>query len=150
MRGFKFAALAGVIGFAVPVVVMAAATAARWAILASNEADRAYDLAWLPTNLAGAAIAFTFVFAGAGLATYAPNRTYRFLRTLGIVVLISIPSWWALAACGMAHTRYKGIEHPIIYPSEVLMLAIPPLVIACALGTLRSRRNVPQPREQVD
>ena len=36
--------------------------------------------------------------------------------------------------------RYKSIEHPLYYPSEVLFLALPPITVAAVLTLKRSWR----------
>lgn len=141
LRGIRAALLCGAIGGAAPILFVVTYTMGRWVIEGTSDFDRAYDLYRLPQVLVFPVIGTAFVFAAAGWATYAPKGSYRFARTLLLIAVISVPSWFALAGMGMAVPRYKSIEHPPIYPREALLLVVPPAVTAVVLTMLRSDRS---------
>jgi len=90
-------------------------------------------------------LAFPFLGCGAvgaatGWATRAPHGRHRIARTLVLVVLGSIPIVALLSRLKEPIHRYKSIEHPLYYPSEVLFLALPPITVAAVLTLKRCWR----------
>lgn len=140
LRGIGSALFLGVIGFLLPVLALLGFTALRWVVEGANDVDRRFDLAWLPEKAIFSAIGTGFVFAGAAWATFAPRGVHRFVRTLAIVFAVSVPTWYALAFAGMTVPRLKSIRHPLIYPREVLLLAVPPIVAGLVLAARRSSK----------
>jgi hypothetical protein len=141
VRGSCFALLFGIVGFVTPVVIVTGYTVLNWIIEGSGDVDRRYDLCLLPTKVVFPAVATAFVFAGAGWATFARRGRLRFVLMLALISTVSVPSWFVLAVIGMSPPRYKCIDHPLMYPSEVLSFAIPPLVTAVVLTMMRGNRR---------
>jgi hypothetical protein len=140
-RGGGFALLFGVVGFAAPILLFLLFTVLCWLLNGSSEFDRKYDLCGIPDKLIFPAIGTAWVFAGTGWTVFASRGKRRFLQTLTVMVLISIPSWYLLAGMGMSPTRYKGIDHPLIYPSEILLVAIPPSLTSLVISMKDSKRQ---------
>jgi hypothetical protein len=140
LRGAGFALLFGIIGFAAPIFMVVVFTVLGWLINGTREFDRNYDMRRLSETLIFPAVGTAWVFAGTGWAVFAPHRKHRFLRALLVITFTSIPFWYLLAFLGMSPRRYKGMEHPLIFPSEILLFAIPPLIIAFVLSMRRDKR----------
>jgi hypothetical protein len=49
--------------------------------------------------------------------------------------------WMLIAALELTPRRIKAVEHPVIYPSELVVLVAPPLATAIALTVARRRRH---------
>jgi hypothetical protein len=144
-RGIGFALLCGASGFFAPMIFGLSFTACRWWILGVNNFDRAYDLNLLTIYLAPPAIGTAIIFAASGWATFAPRGTFRFVRTLVTIAVISLPSWIVLAllleSLGLTAHRFKGDSRPLVEPLPVLLFAIPPTVTALILSVMRSLRG---------
>jgi hypothetical protein len=78
--------------------------------------------------------------ACAGWVTFAPARRFSFALSLVIIFLVSIPLIVVVRSLVDTPPRYKGVAHPQIYPSEVLVLMGPPIVVAAILTLVRVRR----------
>lgn len=139
-RGLLGASLGAVFGAVVPAAVVFGAATCWWEAWGKSDLDRAYDrYAVLPELCALAVVVGTF-FGCAGWATLAPREPRRFARTLAIIVATTLPLWYVIL--GVVHSmeltpvRYKGLEHPAWYPSEIvvatILLAIP-VAVAAAL-----------------
>ena len=137
LRGIGSALSLGVVGFLAPVLALLGFTALRWVVEGTSDFDRRFDLDWLPKKAIFPAIGTGFVFAGAAWASFAPCGVHRFARTLAIVFAVSVPSWYALAIAGMTVPRLKSIQHPLIYPREVFLLAAPPILAGLVLAARR-------------
>jgi hypothetical protein len=142
LRGTCFALLFGAIGFAAPILIVVVFTVLGWIIKGTREFDRKYDLHRLSETLIFPAVGTAWVFAGTGWAVFASRGNRRFMQTLALIASISVPLWYLLAAMGMSPTRYKGMEHPLIYPTEILLFALPPVVIAMVLSMNRSKKYI--------
>lgn len=129
-----------VIGMILPILVELAFILVRWVVQGSNELDRAYDLYWLPREIVFPGVGLGVVLGATGWATYAPNGKHRFAATFAIIFGISVPAWLILGSLGMTPPRYKAIEHPLLYPSEFLVIAIPPLIGAIVISSIRCRK----------
>ena len=112
-----------------PIIFGLSFTACRWWILGVNNFDRAYDLNLLTIYLAPPAIGTAIIFATSGWATFAPRGTFRFVRTLVTIAVISLPSWIVLAllfeSLGLTSHRFKGDSRPLVEPLPGLHFAIP-------------------------
>jgi H+/Cl- antiporter ClcA len=154
LRGLAAALGFGAVGFLVPVVLGLGYTVLRWWLEGSTDWDRAYDLRWLPFQLAGPAIGVALVLGCAGWATYAPSGSYRFTRTLATVFAIAVPSWLVIASVADALDESRRwhtttVQRPV-EPSTVLFLAVPPIAAAIVLTTWRSRRPEPHGDERTE
>lgn len=70
--------------------------------------------------------------AAAAFATYAPDGKHPFLPTFATVFVIGLFGVVFLAMLSpipLSPQYTKGIDHPPIYPSEIVLLALPPLTI---------------------
>jgi hypothetical protein len=141
LRGFGFALLFGAVGFAAPIIVLVSLTLLNWTFTGASDFDRKYDVDRLPEKLTYPAFVVSWVFAATGWATFAPRRHYRFTKTLFMITVISVPLWYVLGSMGMSPPRYKGIDHPLFYPSEILLFVIPPPLIAAILSIIRCKKQ---------
>jgi hypothetical protein len=89
----------------------------------------------VPLALWGAAVG-----ACAGWAAAAPGGAYTPSGSLVVVVLCALPLWAVLLALDLTPHRYKGGEHPAVYPSEALVLVGPPVVVSGVVTLIRARR----------
>ena len=55
----------------------------------------------------------------AGVVTYTPTRHVGFAKNLAILAVTTLPLAAILGTLGMAHPRYKSVDHPPMYVSEV-------------------------------
>ena len=138
-RGMVAALLFGLIGFLSPILILVSVTFCRWFLEGAPAMDRAADLRRLPEQLAFMAIGAAFVFAAAGWTTYAPRGNFKFAWTLRKIFVLTVASWYLLRALGILQPRCKIEVQPLIYPSEVLILGLPPLLIAAVLTLIRCK-----------
>jgi hypothetical protein len=104
-----------------------------------HEYDLRSNLAWWQMHaLPGIPIIPMLLFF-AGVVTYMPARHVGFAKTLAILVVTTLPLAGILGALGMAHRRYKGIDHPPMYISEVFMFLVPIAAVSFLLIYTRSR-----------
>ncbi len=80
------------------------------------------------------------VCACAGWATFAPAGKYSFAWSLAIIFVGSLVAWMVLGWMELTPRRYKGVDHPAFYPSELLVLIVPPSLAAAFLTMIRVRR----------
>ena len=85
------------------------------------------------------AVGCAAVCACAGWATYAPSGTHRFVVSLGFIFLVSLMSWYVLSWTALM-PFYKGMEHSVFYPNELIAMIGPPIVAAALLTAFRIRR----------
>lgn len=102
----------------------------------------------LVDGMAYPAVGCAVICACAGWATFAPAGKHSFAWSLAIIFLISVPLWAAIGWMELTPRRYKGLVHPMYYPSELLALFGPPTVVAMALTLIRIRR-LPRPGQLV-
>lgn len=91
--------------------------------------------------------AFPVALLGAcvGLANWLPSGQYRFVRTFIVVGTASIVLWGVtFATCNMFEVhpkRFKGMNHPVYYPSELLAFLIPPIVVTLVCVLVRHQHE---------
>jgi hypothetical protein len=146
LRGLYGAILGAVFGAVVPAAIVLAGAACWWHAWGSAEIDRAYDRHAVLPDIPGLVVVGATLFACAGWATLAPRGRHRFTRTLTIVVAITVPLWcvvgWVVRSMELTPVRYKGIEHPAWYPSEMavaIVCLVIPIVVAAVLTAVRGR-----------
>jgi hypothetical protein len=83
------------------------------------------------------------VFACSGWAAHAPRPPRRIASSALIIAGASLVLWTLIAALELTPRRIKAVEHPAIYPSELVALATPPLATAVALTVAWRRRKGP-------
>jgi len=144
LRGLCGATLSAVVGAVAPAAIVLGGTACWWYAWGSSEIDRAYDHHAVLPDIPGLVVVGATVFACAGWATLAPRGTHRFARTLAIVVAITVPLWcvvgWVVRSMELTPVRYKGVEHPAWYPSEMtvaFVCLVIPIVVAAVLTAVR-------------
>jgi hypothetical protein len=140
-RGLFGAISGAVIGAVAPAALAMGFTACRWVIFGTAEFDRVYDLRHLRSDMIGPVIGCSVVFACAGWTTLAPRvGRYRFAWTLATLFLITLPLWFVVVSMELTPRRYKGVHHPEFYPSELMVVIGPPIVVAIILTAVRARR----------
>jgi hypothetical protein len=120
---------AGVLGAVVWCVIGALAAAVAVAVLDLNQSY--LSTAMWPVLGCGA------VFACAGWAARSSRPARGFVRSLIVVFFGSIVLWTVLAGLELTPRRLKSVEHPLIYPSEAVVLLVPPVLMAVILTALR-------------
>jgi hypothetical protein len=120
---------------------------AAFAVATIGVFERWYDLTllfeyrewmhWCVQNAIWPVIGSAAIFGGAGWVAHValPIRSIAsslFLMTFGSLVL-----WALLGAAEITPRRYKSVEHPTIYPSELFVLVTPPILVAAVLTSLR-------------
>lgn len=87
--------------------------------------------------------AFPVALLGAcvGLANWLPAGKYRFVRTF-ILIGIATTVLWAVtfATYNMYEVhppRFKGMKHPVYYPSELFAVLLPPIVVTLVCVLVR-------------
>jgi hypothetical protein len=130
----------GLVGLVGPPAVIAAFTLVYWWFCGIQAFDRRYDIVWWQDHAFPGIVVIPMLLFFAGLVTYAPKRHVGFAKNLAILAVTSLPLAALLGAMGMAHRRYKSIEHPPIYFSEVLMFLIPLTALSVLFIAARSGR----------
>lgn len=138
-RGLRAALILGGVGTILPLVLLLCLTVGGWALGGASEFDRRYDLVWLHDRAPYPMIGVGILFAATGWATFAPRGRQHFVPTLAIVCLASLPSWFLLGSCRLTPPRPKGVEHPLLYLSELLVLAGPPILSSAYLARYRGK-----------
>ena len=162
-RGLLAGLFWGLVGLVGPPAGIAAFTLVSWWFCGTQPFDRRYDILWWQHRAFPGIVVIPMLLFFAGLVTYAPNRHGGFAKNLGILAVTSLPLAAILGAMGMAHPRYKSMEHPPMYFSEVLMFLIPSAAVSLLLITARcdpsfkessatdeSRQSAPLPTEPRD
>jgi hypothetical protein len=54
-----------------------------------------------------------------------------------IILFASVVGWSLLSGFQWTPQRIKGVDHPPIYPSELLLIVGPPVLAAVVLGAMR-------------
>ncbi len=136
-RGTCASALGALIGGTLPAAALMLFTFCSWFVAGASEFDRQVDLRRLREDLVWPVIGCAVVCACAAWTTFAPVGKYRFARTLAIIVAVCVPMWFVLNAMALTPRRLKGVGHPAIYPSELIELIGPPVLIAVILTVVR-------------
>jgi predicted permease len=134
------ATLLGALGGALVSVALALGfTVCGWLVAGTKEVDRQHDVDYLKQYTVYPIVGCAVVCACAAWATFAPARTRPFARSLGLIFLVSVPLWYVIGWMELTPRRNRGTEHPVFYPSELIVLIGPPLVAAAFLTVLRIR-----------
>lgn len=136
-RGIRGASICGLAGAIAPATLMIGFTFCRWAVLRTSEWDQGSDWYWLKRSIDLPTIGCASVCAGAGWATFAPAKTFRFARTLAIVAAISVFLWPMAMSLDLAPHRFKGILQPLVYRSDFLVLFVPPILAGALVAAIR-------------
>jgi hypothetical protein len=136
-RGVISALFCSSIGAAFTVLLIAAFVFGNWFINDSIPVERDFDVRWLSTAWMVPAIGVSIYLGVAGFATFAPTVNYGFARTLAIIFFVSIPLTSLLGNLELTPKRVKSMEHPVLYPSELAVLLVPPAFIAALLLSWR-------------
>jgi hypothetical protein len=137
VRGARAAVGFALFGAIAPIVFMVVFTLVHWGIGNASRIDWRGDIRQLEGGLLGPVIGCALVFACAGWATFAPRGSYRFARSLVLILVISLPLGWFLGSLEITPRRFKGIRHPLLYFSELLVLVVPPIVAATFVTAFR-------------
>lgn len=138
LRGLRAALILGGLGAVAPLVLMLGLTVGGWAVLGATESDRPSDLVWLRSRMLGPTLGIGVLFASTGWAAFAPRRPHRFFPTFLSVCLLSLGGWFVLGLLQLTPRRFKGVDHPLFYPSELLVFLGPPIVAAARLSLRRA------------
>jgi hypothetical protein len=84
----------------------------------------------------------------AGVASTSPAKRFGYARTLGVICFFALPVSAVLANLGMSPPRYRSIQHPPMYWTEVVMFVVP-FVAVSAILTLQRWRQVNEQQEVV-
>jgi len=100
--------------------------------------DLRSNLAWWLMHAFPGIVVIPMLLFFAGVVTYTPTRRVGFVKNLAILTVTALPLAGILGALGMAHPRYKSIDHPPMYFSEVLMFLLPLTAVSFILIHTRS------------
>jgi hypothetical protein len=136
-RGGIAALICASIGASVSVLLITAFVLGNWFVSATVPVDREFDTCWLSSAWIVPGIGCAIYLGLAGFTTFAPSINYGFARTLSIIFFVAIPLTMFLGSLELTPKRVKSIKHPVLYPSELAMLIIPPVGIAFLLVVSR-------------
>lgn len=147
VRGIVAAILAGSAGALLCAGLLIGFVLCRWQIEGTVEVDRRYDVARLRMQLPGPVLGCLLVSGCAGFATWFPAGKFRFVRSLTIVFLVSIPSWWiGSLLIDFLGLNYKQTTRPMFTLSELFVVGLPPVITAALLSWVRIHgARPPQP-----
>jgi hypothetical protein len=145
VRGFFATIVCTLVGAIAPICIMVSLSLLRWWISGASEWDRKYDIHCLKTSLFDPVIGCATVCACAGWVTFAPPGRFRFSLSLATIFAITMPIWFIAFSLEITPRRYKGIQHPAIYLSELMVLIVPPILAAAIVTALRLRGVSQQP-----
>ena len=144
LRGIIALLIWAILGPLFVIVGVAVYTVLSWQIYNAAEIDRQFDIEWWRTY-AVAPLVVTSIYLGlAAWATDTPKLDHGVARTLALLASTSFPMTWLLTCLELTPKRVKIIEHPDLYPSEFLLLFLPPFLISCILIAIRWPRHQPQ------
>ena len=142
---FKRGLIAGLIGtFAgalIPVLWIGGYTLLYWFWHDSPAMDREADLAYWRDYGIGPVIGLAFYFGLSAWATYTPREHYRFVSTLGIMFVISIPLTLLLSSLQLTPQGKRAPDDPTLFFSEFLIILLPPLAVAWLIVLFRWFRS---------
>lgn len=132
-RGFIVGLTCGLTGLVgLPVMIAAGTLVSGW-LRGADSFDRQYDIMWWKGHAFPAIVVIPMLLFFAGFVTVASRRRVGFLKNFALLSLVSLPLSTLLGVMGMAPPRYKSIEHPSIYFSEILMFLLPQIVVSVLL-----------------
>ena len=139
-RGLIAAFTCSSIGAVSTVFLIAVFAVGNWFFNDTTPAEREFDIRWLATAWIVPSIGVSIYLGLTAFTTYSARTNYGFARTLAIIFFVSIPLTSILGTLELTPKRVKSNEHPILYPSELAILLLPPSVVAALL--LASRVNI--------
>jgi hypothetical protein len=151
---FKRGLIAGLIGTVagalIPALWIGGYTLLYWFWHDSPAMDRGADLAYWQDYGAGPVIGLAIYFGLSAWATYTPPGKHRFVSTLGIMFVISIPLSLLLSSLQLTPQGKRAPEDPTLFFSEFLIIVLPPLAVAGLIVLFRWSRwpdmeDAPQP-----
>jgi hypothetical protein len=154
-RGLIAALICAITGAASAVLFIAVFLVGNWVLYDTHAVKRKFDIRWMATAWTVPAIGVAIYLGLTAFATYTPNMNYGFARTFAIIFLLSIPMAAFLGSLELTPKRVKSLEHPILYPSELSLLAFPPMTVAILLlatrinlgSNLRSTKESTEPSD---
>jgi hypothetical protein len=150
-RGFVGTILGGGGGVLGCLVFALGFTVVRWVLQGTNAIDREDDLQELQSQLIGPMWGCALLGACSGFATWFPAGKHRFMRSLIMVFLVSVPFWqigFILTHDPTPH--YKGTDRRGISSSELAALWIPPVLAGVIVSWMRIRgTNRPPPPQSL-
>ena len=138
--------MAGVLSmllFAIPLAVGAVITYAYWEINNISTFDRNYDIDWWKLRAFPAVVLIPLMLFFSGFTNYslATDRRLGLPITLVTTTLFSFPLIGILGAMGMAHPRYRSIQHPPMYLSEIIAIIISLVLVSAGIIAVRNGKN---------
>ena len=138
-RALWATSLCAVLGATVPVGLAVVIALCRWAVGPSEFASEWFRRD-LEENIIHPVVGCGVVCACAGFATFAPRGKHSFAWSLAIIFVFSLVIWAVIASMELTPRRFKGVEHPVCYPSDLIALIAPPSVVSAFLTMIRTRR----------
>lgn len=145
-RGLVATFICSLVGAVGSVALALAFTVSRWLVSGTTEINREYDLRDLQSEMLGPVIGCAVVLGCAGWATYAPAGSFRFVPSLVFIFSVSVALWSILLSMQLTPRRFKSMDHPAFYPSELIVLFGPPILAAIGLTAVRIVRGSASPR----
>jgi len=100
--------------------------------------DLRCNLVWWEMHAFPGIVVIPMLLFFAAVVTYTPTGHIGFAKNLAILAVTTLPLAAILGTTGMAHPRYKSIDHPPMYVSEVLMFLVPLIAVSLLLINTRS------------
>jgi hypothetical protein len=148
-RGLGGTILGGVGGIVACVGVALVFTLLHWIVQGTIAIDRQDDLRDLQNKLIGPMCGCGLIGACAGFATWFPAGKHRFVRSVIMVFLVSVPFWqigYLLTHDPTPH--YKGTDRPDVSSSELAAAIASPMVAALIVAWMRVRGTKSPPPPQ--
>ena len=138
-NGIRGASVGAICGAAAPLVLVILLAVARGVGIETSRLGRPEDLLDFPVLIIWPSLGSAAVCGAAGWATYAPAGKYRFVTSLALVSLFSASLWILIFWMDVTPMRIKFMEHPVPFPSEVLLIVGPAVFAAALVTVLRVR-----------
>lgn len=138
-RALWATSLCAVLGGITPVVLALVIACCRW-IAGPSETASEWFRSDLEENLVYPVVGCAVVCSCAGWATFAPAGKHSFTWSLAFMFFVSLVLWAVGGWMELTPRRYKGIEHPVFYVSELIAMIGPPIAAATFLTLFRTRR----------
>jgi hypothetical protein len=140
--GLLGALLCGSCGILVVVVSLSSMMLWKWNAHPPTDFDRNLDLTELQRELPWPIVGASAVLAATGFANCAVSGHWRFVKSLLIVFVLSVLTCCTSFLIGILPTRYRGVEHPSFYLSELIMFIGAPFLIGFFLVVYRIRCSI--------
>ncbi len=142
-RGIKGGGFVALL-FLIPVLAIVIWTLFSWEMNGTQPVDRRFDVWWWRLRVFPGIVVIPMLLFFSGFANFAlkTDRRLGLAKSLLVMTLTSLPVAAILGSLGMAHPRYKSIEHPPMYLSEIAMFLVPMVVVAAIIILVRSQKPV--------